>query len=302
MRILAVAALAALIPAVVPGAARADEPAPMPDADPLGYHSGISGYFTHWFDRANIAQAEQPHWMTPLVTVTPRLEQEFRYDQYWEKSINGADIRIYDSGKGLELIPTETNEVLLNLPAYEDRTFRRPASGFLDWQFLVVKQRLLTANEENGNYIVTAFLGFQVPSGNRAFTNHAAIITPTIAAGKGWGDFDLQATLGFPIPTNHDVTIGYSAVFNMALQYHLLKYFWPEFETNVTRWWSGQRGGKTQVLLTPGLILGRFTIQDRVKFIIGAGYQFAVSPKESFQPVVTPTYDRAWVMTGRLTF
>ena len=29
----------------------------------------------------NRTQAEQPHWVTPLVTVTPRLEQEFRTDR-----------------------------------------------------------------------------------------------------------------------------------------------------------------------------------------------------------------------------
>jgi hypothetical protein len=34
-------------------------------------------------------RAEQPYWMTPLNTTTPRLEQEFRYD------IQG---QTYDSG------------------------------------------------------------------------------------------------------------------------------------------------------------------------------------------------------------
>src|SRR5437016_100651 len=29
-----------------------------------------------WFDRVLTTKAEQPRWMTPLVTVTPRLEQE----------------------------------------------------------------------------------------------------------------------------------------------------------------------------------------------------------------------------------
>ena len=30
--------------------------------------------------RVSATQAEQPHWVTPLVTVTPRLEQEIRTD------------------------------------------------------------------------------------------------------------------------------------------------------------------------------------------------------------------------------
>jgi hypothetical protein len=38
-------------------------------------------FFSMWFGMVSKAQAGQPHWMTPLVTVTPRLEQEDRYDQ-----------------------------------------------------------------------------------------------------------------------------------------------------------------------------------------------------------------------------
>jgi hypothetical protein len=89
-------------------------PAPVPAAS----DSGISGYFQNWFNRVEQAQASQPHWMTPLVTVTPRLEQELRYDQFWEHLGTGANINTFGSGKGLEFIPTTTNEVLLNPPAY----------------------------------------------------------------------------------------------------------------------------------------------------------------------------------------
>ncbi len=36
----------------------------------------------------------------------------------------------------------------------------------------------------------------------------------------------------------------------------MLTYFWPEFEVNDNYWVDGkQRGGKNQVLLTPGIIL-----------------------------------------------
>ena len=44
-----------------------------PMAAPTG---GVSGYFANWFNRVEQAQASQPHWMTPIVTVTPRLEQD----------------------------------------------------------------------------------------------------------------------------------------------------------------------------------------------------------------------------------
>lgn len=34
---------------------------------------------------------------------------------------NGRTLDSYHSGKGLELIPTTTDEVILNLPAYQER-------------------------------------------------------------------------------------------------------------------------------------------------------------------------------------
>ena len=280
-----------------------NDPALLDDTNGGTEPSG-GNFFSDWFARVEQAQATQPHWMTPLVTVTPRLEQEFRYDQYWENRGNGSQLDIFDSGKGLELIPTTTNEVLLNLPAYQDKlNVAHPVSGWLDDQFLVVKQRLLSADEQSGNYIVSAFLGVTAPSGSSAFTNDTWIVTPTIAGGMGWGDFDIQATTGIAIPFRNQSTLGTSVATNVAFQYHLFEYFWPEFEINNTWWTNGkERGGKDQVLLTPGLILGRFVIHDRIKAIIGGGYQFAVAPKYVDTTEQTPAYNHAAILTARLTF
>jgi hypothetical protein len=266
--------------------------------------SGVGDYFANWFTRVDQAQASQPHWMTPLVTVTPRLEEEVRYDQYWETRGNGSSNDVFDSGKGLELIPTTTNEVLLNPPAYQQKgNTASPSHGWLDDQFLVVKQRLLSANEQQGNYIVTAFLGFTAPTGTPDETNRAWIITPTIAAGKGWGDFDIQATFGVGIPTSNQYTIGTAFSTNVAFQYHIFQYFWPEMEVNYTYWANGnQRGGKNQVFLTPGLILGRFQIYQRLRAIVGVGHQFAVSPTWTNTSEQTPMYNHSWILTTRLAF
>jgi hypothetical protein len=272
-----------------------------PEANPSGV---IEDYFADWFERVEAAQASQPHWMTPLVTVTPRLEQEVRYDQYWESRGNGSTLDIFDSGKGLELIPTETNEVLINPPAYQYKgNTAAPANGWLDDQFLVVKQRLLSANEDNGNYIVSAFLGITAASGNAAFTNGTWIVTPTIAAGKGWGDFDIQATTGVAFPFRNQSTFGTSIASNITFQYHFMQYFWPEFEVNNTYWANGQeRGGKDQVFLTPGIILGRFEIYKRIKVSVGGGYQVAVSPQYADTTEQTPQYKHAWLLSARVTF
>jgi hypothetical protein len=262
----------------------------------------LSDYFTNWFKRVDAAQAGQPHWVTPIATVTPRLEEEVRYDQFWQHQGNDASINNYDGGKGLELIPTTTNEVILNLPAYERRSNVKPANGYADDAFLLIKQRLFSANAQNGDYILTAFLGITAPTGGAAFTNNAWVITPTIAAGKGFGKFDVQGTMGVGLPISHDDIIGKTVATNVAFQYHIAKYLWPEFEVNDTYWSGGERHGKNQVLLTPGIIFGRFLLGGRFKGNFGVGYQYAVSPTLTKKPVLTPTLNSAWIFTARLSF
>jgi hypothetical protein len=58
----------------------------------------------------------------------------------------------------LELIPFEKVEVIFNLPPYLAHHDPKVRDGFGDVAFLV-KYRLLSENEEHGNYILTAFLG-----------------------------------------------------------------------------------------------------------------------------------------------
>ena len=43
-----------------------------------------------WLDMVSATQAAQPNWMTPLVTVTPRLEQELRADFYGQQNGTGS--------------------------------------------------------------------------------------------------------------------------------------------------------------------------------------------------------------------
>src|SRR6185437_1099539 len=60
--------------------------------------SPLAGYFANWGERVEAAKASQPQWITPLATTTPRLEQEFRYDQNRQSLKNGSTVDIYDSG------------------------------------------------------------------------------------------------------------------------------------------------------------------------------------------------------------
>ncbi len=280
--------------------------APSPDgsgAGGAGPASSESGdVFAGWFDRVKQAQESQPHWITPIATVTPRLEEEIRYDIGWQQAGNGSHLTNYGLGKGLELIPTTSTELIFNIPPYEDRTLKKPAEGFGDDPIFLIKQRFLSANEQRGNYIVTGFLGVQAPTGIKAFTNHAWLVTPTIAAGQGWGDADVQATFGVALPTSHASDIGTAFATNVAFQYHFGQVFWPEVEVNDTYWSGGPRDGKNQVFITPGVILGRFPIAGRTKLIVGVGYQIAVSPSLLKIPVLTPMYNHQVILTTRLAF
>src|ERR1051326_5073894 len=173
-----------------------------------------------WLERVSATQAAQPHWVTPVATVTPRLEQEFRYDFLHQDLQSGFEQWNIGSGKGLELIPTSRTEVLINVPPYLDHSDPRAFDGFGDTSFLV-KYRLLSRNEQHGNAIVTAFLGATVPTGSHRNGAAAGTITPTIAGGKGWGHFDVQSTLGINLPVDRVEEIGRPVLWNTALQYHL---------------------------------------------------------------------------------
>jgi hypothetical protein len=251
------------------------------------------GVVDGWFDRSDQAKADQPHWMTPLITVTPRLEQEFRTDFVAERTAGANELVNFGNGKGLELIPVEPVEILLNAPPYLRHDQPNVHDGFGDVSFMG-KYRLAARNEEAGNYILTLFLAASIPTGS--YKNGAAggVVTPTIAGGKGWGKFDVQSTLGAGLPTSHESTIGHAIAFNTALQYHIAPALWPEFEVNSTFWKDGTQDGKKQVFLTPGLILGRFRLHGRLAMALGAGFQIAATHYHN--------YDHAAVITFRFPF
>jgi len=235
-----------------------------------------NGYFSGWFQRVDKTQAEQPRWVTPLATTTPRLEEEYRYDQLWQENAKGVTTNNYDGGKGLELIPFEKVEVIFNVPPYLAHNNPKVKDGWGDAAFLI-KYRLLSANAEHGNYILTAFLGWSVPTGQYSNGALHAIITPTIAYGKGFGNFDAQGTFGVALPVADTNLIGRNYLWNNTFQYRVLRKLWPEVELNSTFFQEGKNDGMKQNFVTPGLVMGRFHFLGRMGFTIGGGYQIATT-------------------------
>lgn len=246
-----------------------------------------TSFIGRWQARATETQNEQPHWVTPLVTVTPRLEQEFRTDFVHYLNNSGHEIWNYGNGKGLELIPEKHTELLINLPPFFDRS-NGESDGFGDISFLL-KERIFARNEESGNAIVTAFLGATVPTGKNGNGSCCAVVTPTLAVGKGWGNFDVSSTAGGSLPVTNSQGLGHTVVWNNVAQYRLAKtglarFFWPEVEANTTFYKGGADDGDIQVLGTPGLIVGRFPLSHdasgkpgRLGFTLGVGEQIAMT-------------------------
>jgi hypothetical protein len=65
-------------------------------------------------------------------------------------------------------------------------------------------------------------------------------------------------------------------------------------DVNYTYWPNGERWGLNQVFLTPGFIIGRLPIWERVGPTIGLGCQVAVSDR--------PAYNHNFIVSARVPF
>lgn len=262
------------------------------------------GFIARWQARVSATQAEQPHWVTPLVTVTPRLEQEMRTDFVHQYNTKGYAIWNYGNGKGLELIPERHIELLFNVPPFFNRS-NGESDGFGDVSFNS-KYRFFARNEEHGNAILTAFFAGSIPTGKNANGSCCAVVTPTLAGGKGFGNFDVTSTLGGTLPVTNTKGLGHTIVWNNVAQYRLAKtgvarFFWPEVELNTTFFKGASNDGKQTTFGTPGLIVGRIPLSHtadgkpgRLGLTFGVGQQIALSHFH--------TANHATVITARLPF
>lgn len=250
--------------------------------------SASSSFIARYQSRVTATQSEQPHWVTPLVTVTPRLEQEFRTD--FVRTTNAALYNKwnFDNGKGLELIPERHIELLINLPPFYVHSAPGDNDGFGDISFNS-KYRFYARNEEHGNAIITAFFAGSIPTGKNGNGSCCAVVTPTLAMGKGFGLLALTTTAGGSLPATNAAKLGHTIAWNNVVQYRLAKtgfarFFWPEVEMNSSFYKGGANDGQTTTYATPGVIIGRIPLTrdangkpGRLGLTFGAGEQIAVT-------------------------
>jgi hypothetical protein len=253
----------------------------------------VASFFAGWDERALGAQVDQPNWLTPVVTSTARLKQEIRYDLSWQRNSDGSTTENYGGSKGFTTIPIDRVEISLNLPPYFVHNEPHVYDGFGDFSILT-KFRILAANRAHGDYALTAFLAVTFPTGSYKNGSPHPVITPTIAGGKGLGDFVYQGTFGCDLPSAQSALLGRRIIQNSAFQYRGWGKVWPEIEANSNFYSEGPNHGKKQLYLTPGISAGRFPLYRNLTLSLGAGMQFAVTHSHS--------YTHQAVFTVRLPF
>jgi hypothetical protein len=251
------------------------------------------GFFGYWSHVAEEAQATQPDWLSPLFTTSGRLKQEFRYDIWDQPSSGGGRTYQFGGNKGLEFVTSSRTQLLVGVPVYTLQSESGTPGGFGDLP-LMLKFRIASGAYNHGNYLLTFLLGATAPTGAHRYGADAAVLTPALAFGKGWGRFNAQSTLGANLPTGDTAKLGRQLQWNTAFQYRAFGKLWPELEVNSTFYETGKYAGNNQVFLTPGLGFGRMRLGDRFRFSSAAGIQIAAT---SFH-----TYNHRWVFSQRLSF
>jgi hypothetical protein len=251
------------------------------------------GLFRSWLHMAAETQAKQPDWLSPLATTSGRLKQELRYDIWDQPAAQGNRTYQFGGGKGLEFITSSRTQILAGIPSYVVHSPNGSPGGFGDLP-LMLKIRIASAERAEGNYLLTFILGANAATGSHRYSAGDAVLTPTLALGKGWGRFDVQSTFGANLPAGNTAKLGRQLQWNTAFQYQAAWRLWPELEVNSTFYKTGTNAGDKQVFLTPGLGFGRVRLRKGLRFSTAAGLQIAVTKFH--------TYDHRWMFSERISF
>lgn len=246
-----------------------------------------------WMRTVDEARASQPHFVSPLVTTHVMLVQQYRYDTSWQRDPTGDTVTSnYGGSRGLEIIPTTRLEVGIFPPGYlVHQSKTTDGFGDLSWQ---VKFRAFSATEGKGDYFVGFFLGGSSSTGTIPNGVGHTVLSPTLAAAKGIGHWDIQSTIGANLPASGVDVLGQAIVFNTAVDYKLKAKLWPMLEQNATFWSGGKLDGKRQVFMTPGIVLGSFPLAERLRLSLGGGLQIAVTQFHQ--------YNHRWIVSVRFPF
>src|ERR1700677_1245308 len=254
-------------PSLCPKPAPTTPPAPAP---PSG------NFYARWSAQTNAIQSKQPAWPPPLATTYVELFQVARTDFVRQIAPKGTYTWNIDNSKCVSFITPGNLEFDIDLPPSIEHN-PTAVDGWGDFSFLA-KYRIASGNAQHGSYSLSFWALTTVPTGQAKNGSTNASVQHNLGFGKGFGNVDVQSTIGATLPTGNPATnaTGRPVLWNTAAQWKLHKVFWPELESNATFYKGGSNDGKTQEFITPGILIGNFALHpgepgSRPGLFVGGG-------------------------------
>jgi hypothetical protein len=169
-----------------------------------------------------------------------------------------------------------------NSPALKD--------GFGDPMF-ELKYRIASGNAAHGNFALTAMLAETLPTGSYQNGARTAVYYPNLAAGKMWGRFNVQSTLGAMMPTGKIAAQGRQINWNTTAQVLVGSRLWADLEDNITYNIGGPISGKTENFLTPAafyVLRRQAWAPTHLVVAAGGGMQVATSAFHTYNHNLIP--------------
>jgi hypothetical protein len=258
---------------------------------------GQQKFFVAWEHRVRVTASQQPGWAVPVFTPSSGLVQLIRFDAIRQYTSAHSTTWNIDASKGFNFIPCYKTEVDINLPPFLKHNSPGEIDGPGDFS-LLLKYRILGANEGHGNYAVSGAIAGTAPTGSYKNGASDGTISPTVFAGKGFRSFDLQTAASVALPTGHSSTLGRPITWNTAFQQRIRKIFWPEVEVNTSFLRGGPHDGKIQTFVSPGFEVSKIALtsdeRNRLAVVFGVGEQIATTHYHA--------YNHALSFTTRLVF
>ncbi len=220
----------------------------------------------------------QPTWMGPLIQSDSRLSQSIRLSVSNSYS-PGAQPIVYGNNHGFTAIAARRFQFEFDPPSFFRNHSATQKDGFGNIT-TQVKMRIASGNAQHGNYAVSAILSRSYTPGSYENGGYTGSYGPRIAAGRAFGRFNLQTTIGGSLPTGKVALQGQAIEWNTTAQVHPGAHLYLNIENNATYIKGSTSDGQMQNFITPAafFVLRRKSWSPAHAVVVpGGGMQIATS-------------------------
>ena len=234
--------------------------------------------------------ALQPTWMAPLIQTDARLAQAVRFSFSNSTTSSGSRTTNYGNYHTLGLLLGDRVQLNLIAPPYVQNNSATAKDGFGDTQ-VEGKYRIVSGNAAHGNYELTGKLTWNAATGSHKNGVATDYWSPLLAAGREWGRFNVQATLGGTLPTGKIAQQGRAIDWNTTAQVLLGTKLWLDVEDNAIFNFGGPQDGTVENFVTPA---GFYVVRRKgwkpthAIFVPGVGMQIATSRFHTYNHNLIP--------------